>query len=148
MSHGRFVRVRGACKSTCLCTACWWFTPAGYEPNAWARALWHPGQYAIPATREGWSPRFTGCNANTCTSARRRWSAGRASGGGDPAEGTFQVSTTTDGGMIVSAPRSALPRSIAPGGSPGPEANASAHQAASSEARPATDLSGVEYWGV
>ena len=68
--------------------------------------------------------------------------AGRASGGGDPAEGTPQVSTTTDGGMIVSAPRSALPRSIAPGGSPGPEANASAHQAASSEARPATDLSG------
>ena len=45
--------------------------------------------------------------------------AGRASGGGDPAE-----------------------RSIAPGGSPGPEANASAHQAASSEARPAMDLSG------
>ena len=67
--------------------------------------------------------------------------AGRASGGGDPAEGTPQVSTTTDGG-IASAPRSAPPRSIAPGGSPGPEANASAHQAASSEARPAMDLSG------
>ena len=67
--------------------------------------------------------------------------AGRASGGGDPAEGTPQVSTTTDDG-IASAPRSAPPRSIAPGGSPGPEANASAHQAASSEARPAMDLSG------
>ena len=40
--------------------------------------------------------------------------AGRASGGGDPAQGTPQVSTTTDGGTIVSAPRSALPRSIAP----------------------------------
>ena len=69
------------------------------------------------------------------------WAAGRASGSRDRVEGTAPVSTTTDHG-IASAPRSALPQSIAPGGSSGPEANTSAHQAASSEARPATDLSG------